>query len=352
MPTGNDQQAQGAFVYLFYKDNYFFNYNKITMAETVIGVFEQRTKAIKAVDKLLRDGFHREAIDISSDKTGDYNRKQENDTSGIRQDRTHHTEGDTGHKSGHHHSESDKSINKFFDSLFGTGDKAREHSEVGRRGTIVTVHTRENDMSKKASAILDEHGSVDVRDHARQYLSKEDHNGNGKDTSTHKDFGSDHSNPVASQRAGATSHQGESSQSTGIRSHIVGKQVDQDIRLRDEETHESPYRNSDKGENSAHLPSSRPSSTGEDTTNRSDVEDHHASRRNQVDNATTERESIYYSDEEEKRNIRNSEKDDLSKSRIDRPNHGKNEDRRNADDYQAPTEAEQARYERERRRDQ
>jgi hypothetical protein len=309
------------------------------MAETVIGVFEQRTKAIKAVDNLLRDGFQRDAIDISSGKTGDDHSRKASDNSGMKPDRTHHTEVDTGHRSEHHHSESDDSINQFFDSLFGSGDTAREHTEVGRRGTIVTVHTHENDMSKKASAILDEHGSVDVRDHARHYRSETSRSSN----STDGEFGSGTA-PAA--------RQGENSQRTGVRSHIVGKQVNQDLRLRDEEVHESPYSDSDRGENSEHAPSARLSTNKKDTGNLSDVEDHNETHRNQVQNAAAERESIHYSDEEERRNVRSSSEREELQNRTNRPNPSRDEKRRNSDDYQAPTEAEQARYERERRRDQ
>lgn len=48
-------------------------------------------------------------------------------------------------------------------------DNYKKHTEVGRRGTIVTVHAQSTDEAERAADVLDDNGAVDIDERAAQY---------------------------------------------------------------------------------------------------------------------------------------------------------------------------------------
>ena len=111
------------------------------MAQTVIGIFEKTQNAEEAVDRLLNDGFLQENIDIA-DHTDREGYSQE--------DRDRHND----------------SIGGFFSSLFGDSDDTHHHTKVAQSGVVVTVHAQDRDEAARAADILDDHGTVNVNEHA------------------------------------------------------------------------------------------------------------------------------------------------------------------------------------------
>ncbi|MGI4728781.1 MAG: DUF2382 domain-containing protein [Janthinobacterium lividum] len=118
------------------------------MSQTVIGIFDYTSEAQEAVSYLVSNGFSRDSIDLSS--------------------RGAETEGttDTAYEDEDH-----SSVGGFFSNLFGSSDETEKYTQVGQKGSIVTVHAKSADESEKAARILDNYGAIDVNERAEQYKS-------------------------------------------------------------------------------------------------------------------------------------------------------------------------------------
>lgn len=182
------------------------------MNQTVIGIFEKQDEAQSAVQDLLRTGLSKEKIDIAAEgqsgatgtaTTGTYAKDDRNDDS----------------------------ISNFFSSLFGGSDEAKDYSEVGRRGWIVTVHAQSRQEAELSAQTLDKNGAVDVNERASQYRSGGSQSNHGhSSTSTGK---SDTSIPIIEEKAEV----GKRVVETGgarIRSRIIERPVEESVRLRQE----------------------------------------------------------------------------------------------------------------------
>ncbi|WP_423148653.1 DUF2382 domain-containing protein [Rubrolithibacter danxiaensis] len=183
------------------------------MSHTVIGVFDYTNPAQEAVEYLENHGFSRENIDISVNRQDDENSESatDNDDNSF---------GD--------------SISHFFSNLFGSDDdeEAKSYSEVGRRGSIVTVHTESREEAERAAEILDNYGAVDVNERAREYRST-----SGMSDNTMSDRISDETTnrsiPIIEENLSV----GKKVVETGgarIRSKIIERPVEESIRLRKE----------------------------------------------------------------------------------------------------------------------
>ncbi|GAB4016777.1 YsnF/AvaK domain-containing protein [Spirosoma koreense] len=126
--------------------------------QTVVGIFDSASEAQKAVDQLISEGFSRSNVDVSVANAA--NSADTYDTTTTR------TDGVT-----EEHRNSEDGIGGFFKSLFGDDDDDdyRKHSEVGRRGSIVTVHAQTSDEAERAASILDDKGAVDIDERAAEY---------------------------------------------------------------------------------------------------------------------------------------------------------------------------------------
>lgn len=173
--------------------------------QTVIGVFKSKEQAVKAADELARSGYGKEHIDVSAHGTDLEEHRHE-------------------------------STNTFFTNLFGRHPDAKDHYEVARRGTVVTVHTDKMENAKKAATILDKHGALNVGDEAKAYHAKPTTGHTGKATDT-----KDHTTKTAKGETIPVIEEnlevGKKEVTTGgvkVHSRILEKPVEKKLRLREE----------------------------------------------------------------------------------------------------------------------
>lgn len=112
-------------------------------SQTVIGIFDIKSQASKAVSALQSANFNTSNIDVST--------FGENGTVGST------------------YSDDDSGVFDFFNDLFGNHENNRHYADVVSRGTIVTVHTQNMTQAKEAAAILDEYGSIDLDERVTAY---------------------------------------------------------------------------------------------------------------------------------------------------------------------------------------
>jgi uncharacterized protein (TIGR02271 family) len=119
------------------------------MASTLAGVFDDFDDAERARERLTSAGFHREAIQVTPERsawgTGDA------------------TYGGRSAKQG--------GLRGFFASLFGTADESYGHySEAVRRGSIVvTVNLEDDSQIGPATEILEDCGAIDVDERVERW---------------------------------------------------------------------------------------------------------------------------------------------------------------------------------------
>jgi len=200
------------------------------MAQTVVGIFDNASEAQTAVQQLVSNGFSRDHIDISS-RSEDMDR----------------TAGTTNYD----RNDDDDSIGGFFRSLFGGNDDDdyRKYSTVGRRGSIVTVHTQTVAEAERAADILDQYGAVDVNDRATQYGYSGSYNNTATSTADTTIEGTTATSSTADiTTEGTTSipvieeqlNVGKRVVQTGgvrLRSRIFERPVEETLRLREERVH-------------------------------------------------------------------------------------------------------------------
>jgi len=196
------------------------------MAQTVIGFFDDAADAQRAVQQLVSNGFDRDHIDISSG-----NRSNTVSTSGDT--REHHD-----HENG---------ISRFFKNLFGDNDdEADRYSRVGMRSnSIVTVHAQSSDEAERAADLLDDYGAINVNERASEYdttntSSDYSRTGNAAYSDTddqRRDTGDTTGRDTTINRIEEDLQVGKRTVETGgvrVRSRIVEKPVEENIRLREE----------------------------------------------------------------------------------------------------------------------
>jgi uncharacterized protein (TIGR02271 family) len=120
--------------------------------QTILGTFDDRQTAQRAVDQLLAGGFTRDSVHLQAVPT----------TSGS----AAQTTSDRGMMG---------NVGSFFSNLFGTEQKehAGNYSEVVRRGSsVVAVDASDDSEVETAAAILEQLGSVNVDSRAAQWKSE------------------------------------------------------------------------------------------------------------------------------------------------------------------------------------
>lgn len=176
------------------------------MAQTVIGFFDNRNEAQKAVEKLVGAGISRDRVDISNGRSNQTN------VSHTDRDRDRDSEG---------------GITGFFKSLFGgNDDEADRYSRVAESSDcIVTVHALSSDEAERAADLLDEYGAIDVDERSSNYGAVS----GTRDASSERDT----TIPVIREDLEV----GKRSEERGgvrVRSRIVERPVEEHIRLREE----------------------------------------------------------------------------------------------------------------------
>lgn len=110
------------------------------MVQTVIGIFDDSTKAECAVHSLMDNNFDREHIDISLPPDVSETRGDATDENGV----------------------FDSKIGKYFISVFGDTQLAMKYATVAQRGTVIAVLTHNYSDAMKAANILDDCGALNV----------------------------------------------------------------------------------------------------------------------------------------------------------------------------------------------
>jgi uncharacterized protein (TIGR02271 family) len=131
--------------------------------QTVIGAFDDRTRAERAVDKLVKDGFDRSDLHIEQQDAGTADVGSTR-AMGDQTMEDHHPVGGIGH---------------FFAHLFGTDqdDTYREqadtyHEAVRRGSSIVVVDARDDAQAERAVSCLHDAGAINVDERAQQWRSE------------------------------------------------------------------------------------------------------------------------------------------------------------------------------------
>lgn len=171
------------------------------MPKTVVGLFDDERGAQRAVRELLKGGVAREDIGVTSN----------NYTTGA--GRADATDADEGW--------GDKIAN-FFGSLFGADDeRAGYYSEAVRGGgTVITVDADTDELAARASAILDQYGTVDVNARGEQYRA-----GQGE--------GGEAVLPVVEEQLQVGKRAVERG-GVRVRTNVVERPVEESVRLREE----------------------------------------------------------------------------------------------------------------------
>jgi uncharacterized protein (TIGR02271 family) len=201
------------------------------MTHTIVGLFDSRSEAQAAMQELVQQGFIQENIDISIRNVSDS---------------TDYTTADTvssGTSAG-------GGISGFFNSLFG-GDETTVNNytnAANEADAILTVQVDSDERARQAAAILDRHGAIDVDERGAQYSGQN----YGQSTSNQQNF-TETANRT--ETAGTTENYANNERSTSIpvieeqlevgkqeverggariRSRIVEKPVEANVRLREE----------------------------------------------------------------------------------------------------------------------
>lgn len=115
------------------------------MKKTVVAIYKTTGAAQKAMEELLNDGFKEDQVDIAA---GENYRAAEQD---------------------------DNAISRFFTNLFGTHRDRERYSRVAEDNTVLTVYPDSDEQAEVAADILDDHGAIDVDKHyAEVYDSNRD----------------------------------------------------------------------------------------------------------------------------------------------------------------------------------
>jgi hypothetical protein len=135
--------------------------------QTLISVFDDRSRARKAVDRLVRSGFTYDDVHLKeADELGEAATEEERAQNREIGERTMHT------------AEREVAVDRgvldslahFFVSLFGEDDgkKAADgyRKSVERGHSVVVVDARTDQEAETAALVLHEQGAVDVEDHA------------------------------------------------------------------------------------------------------------------------------------------------------------------------------------------
>lgn len=219
------------------------------MAQTVIGFFDNRSEAERAVEQLASAGISRDRIDISSGRGG-------NSTTGVS-----YSDSDNDRSRG----DNENGISRFFKNLFGDNDdEADRYSRVaGTSDCIVTVHAQSDSEADRAADLLDEYGAIDVDERSSSLgnvSGSRSDVGDRMDISERSDISSradvtsdrDSSIPIIREDLHVDKRMEERG-GVRVRSRIVERPVEEHVRLREEHVRvernpvDRPISNSDLG---------------------------------------------------------------------------------------------------------
>jgi stress response protein YsnF len=186
------------------------------MAQTVIGFFDNRSEAERAVAQLQSAGISRERIDISSGKNSG--------TTGV------------SYSDGDRDRDNESGITRFFRNLFGgDDDEAIRYSRVASNSDcVVTVHAQSDSEATRAADLLDEYGAIDVDERSSRLNASAD----GTGYSERSDYRGDRDQTIPVIREDLNvDKRSEERGGVRVRSRIVERPVEENVRLREEHVH-------------------------------------------------------------------------------------------------------------------
>jgi uncharacterized protein (TIGR02271 family) len=197
---------------------------------TVVGLFEDRAHAQAAMNELVAEGFVKEHIDISN------RRFAETDD-----DDQYSTTGDTYTDEGSGEGIGDR-ISNFFASLFGDDETtARSYTNAANNAdAILTVQVDSEERAEAAREIFDRHDAMDVDEHGAGsygYGAAGATGTTGQSASTNVDTNANMTDrasiPVVEENLNVSKREVEKG-GARIRSRIINRPVEENIRLREE----------------------------------------------------------------------------------------------------------------------
>jgi stress response protein YsnF len=178
------------------------------MNKTIVAIFNSADEAQNAADQLSAKGFSRDHIDVFSGR----NSTQEED------------DGESG-------------LSRFFKNLFGSDDDKRDrYAKVAKRGYLVTVYADSEEEAQRAAELLDHYGAIDVDENYDGTISDRDDDYDRGERTDDIEVNKNKTIPVIEEDIKV----GKREVSTGgvrIRSRIVEKPVEENLRLREEHIH-------------------------------------------------------------------------------------------------------------------
>jgi len=178
------------------------------MAQTVIGIFNEKDEAREAVKELTSNGFTQSDIDVSNEGilTEDTSEREEDDSFGER-------------------------VERFFRDLFDNDDESNRYTNAARSRFIVTVAARSSEEATLASRILDEEGAIEVD--GDEGMARDERSASGDFTARSAADSDRRSIPVVEEELNVGKREIETGR-VRVRSRIIEKPVEQTLRLREE----------------------------------------------------------------------------------------------------------------------
>jgi stress response protein YsnF len=178
------------------------------MNKTVVAIFNSAGEAQDAADHLSAKGFSRDHIDVFSGRNSTVEER----------------DGESG-------------ISRFFKNLFGSDDDKRErYSKVAKRGYVVTVYADSEEEAEQAAELLDNYGAIDIDEDYDRNISDRDEDYDRRERTDDIEVNKNKTIPVIEEDISV----GKREVPTGgvrIRSRIVEKPVEENVRLREEHIH-------------------------------------------------------------------------------------------------------------------
>lgn len=194
------------------------------MNYTVVGIFDDKTEARRAMEELVRDGFVRESIDLSeANYAGGDSGSATATTSSA--STTNQSVGD--------------GISNFFGNLFGDDEtQARNYSNVARDAdAILTVQADSEQRAREVAAIFDRNGAIDVENRAAQYNQQQFSGTTGTEArgavDTQRNVTGETVIPVIEEQLQVGKREVEHG-GVRVRSRVIEKPVEEHLRLREE----------------------------------------------------------------------------------------------------------------------
>ena len=117
------------------------------MTKTVVAIYNSMNEVQNAKNQLLNNGFSSNDIDISSGNA--YPANSDSEESGV---------------------------SRFFRNLFGNNDDKRErYLKVAEQNYLITVHAHSDEEAQKATKLLDDYGAIDVdENYQKNFFGRKD----------------------------------------------------------------------------------------------------------------------------------------------------------------------------------